>query len=133
MAEINGWAVLVAAFASFMLGGPWYSKALFLNAWQREAGDTRGARSRQAPGPRLRPCFPVLAGRGGMLRGRPRTAARVAGRRGLRPAGGCGHCRGQLWHQLPVRQPQPHLVVDRWWLPHRAVSFVWLGARPLAL
>jgi hypothetical protein len=43
MAGINWWAVLVAAFASFLLGGPWYSKALFLDAWQREAGDTRTA------------------------------------------------------------------------------------------
>jgi hypothetical protein len=41
MAGINWWAVLAAAIVSFLLGGPWYSKALFLNAWQREAGDTR--------------------------------------------------------------------------------------------
>jgi len=41
MAGINWWAVLAAALASFLLGGPWYSRALFLNAWQREAGDTR--------------------------------------------------------------------------------------------
>ena len=132
MAEINWWAVLVAAFGSFLLGGPWYSKALFLNAWQREAGDTRvpGADKHPARSSALPSCS----------RWSRRHASRSSSDRGprcrspwLRPAGRCGHGRGQLWHQLPVRQPQPHPVADRRRLPHRAVSFVWLGARPLAL
>ena len=40
MPEINWIAVLVAAVASFLLGGLWYSKALFGKAWQRETGLT---------------------------------------------------------------------------------------------
>jgi hypothetical protein len=40
MPEINYIAVVVAALASFLLGGLWYSNALFGKAWQREAGVT---------------------------------------------------------------------------------------------
>ena len=38
MPEFNIWAVITAALASFVLGGLWYSKALFGKTWQREAG-----------------------------------------------------------------------------------------------
>ena len=38
MNGINVWAVLLAAVSSFMLGGLWYSNALFLKAWTRAAG-----------------------------------------------------------------------------------------------
>lgn len=38
MPEFNLWAVLVAALASFLLGGLWYSPLLFAKVWQREAG-----------------------------------------------------------------------------------------------
>ena len=38
MPEINWIAVLVAAVASFLLGGLWYSPMMFGKAWQREAG-----------------------------------------------------------------------------------------------
>lgn len=38
MPEFNIWAVLAAGAASFVLGGLWYSPALFGKAWQREAG-----------------------------------------------------------------------------------------------
>ena len=38
MLEVNIWAVLLAAGSAFMLGGLWYSAALFGNAWNREAG-----------------------------------------------------------------------------------------------
>ncbi len=38
MTSINLWAVLVAALASFLLGGLWYSKILFGELWQRETG-----------------------------------------------------------------------------------------------
>ena len=40
MPEFNIWAVLLAAVASFMLGGLWYSPLLFGRAWQRETGLT---------------------------------------------------------------------------------------------
>ena len=38
MNGINVWAVLVAAVSSFLLGGLWYSNALFLKPWTRAAG-----------------------------------------------------------------------------------------------
>jgi hypothetical protein len=41
MSQINYFAVLLAALTSFVIGGLWYSPALFGTVWQREAGDTR--------------------------------------------------------------------------------------------
>jgi hypothetical protein len=38
--QINLLAVLVAAVSTFLLGGLWYSKALFGALWQRETGLT---------------------------------------------------------------------------------------------
>ena len=38
MPELNIWAVLTAAATRFVLGGLWYSPALFGKAWQREVG-----------------------------------------------------------------------------------------------
>lgn len=38
MADINIIAVIVAAISSFVLGGIWYSKLLFEQAWLRESG-----------------------------------------------------------------------------------------------
>jgi hypothetical protein len=40
MPEVNYLAVIAAAVATFMLGGLWYSPALFGKVWQREAGVT---------------------------------------------------------------------------------------------
>ena len=40
MPEVNWLAVLAAAVSSFVVGGLWYSKAMFLKAWQRGAGLT---------------------------------------------------------------------------------------------
>jgi len=40
MHGLNWLAILVAAVGSFLLGGPWYSKMMFGNAWLRES---RGA------------------------------------------------------------------------------------------
>ena len=40
MPEVNWIAIVVAAVASFLLGGLWYSPALFGKAWQREVGLT---------------------------------------------------------------------------------------------
>ena len=38
MNNVNVWAVLVGAVTSFLLGGLWYSPALFGRLWCREAG-----------------------------------------------------------------------------------------------
>ena len=38
MPDVNYFAVIAAAVATFALGGLWYSPALFGKAWQREAG-----------------------------------------------------------------------------------------------
>lgn len=40
MPEINWLAALAAAVSSFVVGGLWYTPALFGKAWQREAGVT---------------------------------------------------------------------------------------------
>lgn len=37
-AALNGWAILVAAMAGFVVGGLWYSPALFQRAWAGAAG-----------------------------------------------------------------------------------------------
>ncbi len=38
--DVDYFAILVAALSSFMLGGIWYSKALFKNAWLESIGLT---------------------------------------------------------------------------------------------
>ncbi len=38
IASINYWAVLVAAVASFIVGGLWYSPAMFHRSWMHAAG-----------------------------------------------------------------------------------------------
>lgn len=43
MQDLNWLAVFVAALGSFLLGGPWYSPALFGGIWIREANDQRPA------------------------------------------------------------------------------------------
>ncbi|NJN40589.1 MAG: DUF1761 domain-containing protein [Gammaproteobacteria bacterium] len=40
MPEVNWLAVVAAAVSSFVIGGLWYSPAMFLKAWQRGAGLT---------------------------------------------------------------------------------------------
>ena len=40
MPEVNYLAVVIAAVASFLLGGLWYSNVLFGKVWQRESGVT---------------------------------------------------------------------------------------------
>ena len=40
MPELNWLAVIAAAASAFLLGGLWYSKAMFLKAWQRGSGLT---------------------------------------------------------------------------------------------
>jgi len=43
MSDINIWAVLAAAISSFVLGGLWYSHAVFGGIWNQEAGRGREA------------------------------------------------------------------------------------------
>jgi hypothetical protein len=38
--QLNIWAVLVAALSTFLIGGLWYSPALFGKVWMRENGFT---------------------------------------------------------------------------------------------
>jgi hypothetical protein len=40
MSDLNIWAVIVAAASSFLLGGLWYSSALFGSIWNRHSGNT---------------------------------------------------------------------------------------------
>lgn len=39
--EINYWAVLVSALATFAIGSIWYSPVLFANVWMKELGFTK--------------------------------------------------------------------------------------------
>jgi hypothetical protein len=41
MSDLNYYAILLAAVCSFILGGPWYSKAMFGKVWNREALATK--------------------------------------------------------------------------------------------
>lgn len=41
MDHLNIWAVLVAALSTFLIGGLWYSPAVFGKAWMRENGFTQ--------------------------------------------------------------------------------------------
>ena len=38
--ELNYWAILAAALSTFLIGGIWYSPAVFGKAWMRENGFT---------------------------------------------------------------------------------------------
>ena len=38
--QLNIWAVLVAALSTFLIGGLWYSPAVFGKAWMKENGFT---------------------------------------------------------------------------------------------
>lgn len=40
MEQVNYWAILVSALSTFLIGGVWYSPALFGKAWMRENGFT---------------------------------------------------------------------------------------------
>lgn len=40
MPQFNIWAVIVAAISTFLIGGLWYSPALFGKVWMRENGFT---------------------------------------------------------------------------------------------
>ena len=50
MPEVNWLAVLAAAASAFLLGGLWYSPALFQKAWQRGAGVTDDKMQKGHPG-----------------------------------------------------------------------------------
>jgi len=50
MPEVNWLAVVAAATSAFLLGGAWYSKAMFLNAWQRGSGLTDDQLQKGHPG-----------------------------------------------------------------------------------
>ncbi len=38
MSDLNPWAIVVATLAGFLIGGVWYSQALFGRSWRRAAG-----------------------------------------------------------------------------------------------
>ncbi|MDH4047461.1 MAG: DUF1761 domain-containing protein [Gammaproteobacteria bacterium] len=53
LASINWLAVIAATAAAFALGGLWYSKYLFGNAWMQEVGLTQESRDNFRLGPIL--------------------------------------------------------------------------------
>jgi hypothetical protein len=48
--SLNYWAVLAAAVSAFVIGGAWYSPALFGKLWQRETGLTDAQLQAGSPG-----------------------------------------------------------------------------------
>jgi hypothetical protein len=50
MPEVNWLAVVAAAASAFLLGGLWYSKAMFLKSWQRGSGLTDDQMQKGHPG-----------------------------------------------------------------------------------
>jgi hypothetical protein len=50
MPEVNWLAVVAAALSSFVIGGLWYSKLMFLKAWQRGSGLTDDQLQKGHPG-----------------------------------------------------------------------------------
>lgn len=49
MQQINWWAILVAAVSNFLIGGMWYSPALFGKVWMRANGFTEADLRRGSP------------------------------------------------------------------------------------
>ena len=49
MEQINIWAILTAALANFLIGGLWYSPALFQRAWMRANGFTEADHEKGSP------------------------------------------------------------------------------------
>jgi hypothetical protein len=49
MENLNWWAIVLAAVCSFLLGGPWYSAAMFGKVWNREAKNTEPPGSGHPP------------------------------------------------------------------------------------
>lgn len=47
--SVNIWAILVAALASFLIGGMWYSPALFGKVWMRANGFTEADLQKGSP------------------------------------------------------------------------------------
>jgi hypothetical protein len=114
-----------------MLGGLWYSRALFGAVWQREAGDTRKpGKGHPARIFGVSCWFALLAAAlYGCVMPVPPSAVQApcpgARRR-------CRHRRGELRHQLPVRHSQHQAAAHRRGLSHPAVRHLWPGAVALA-
>ena len=129
MADLNLWAVLVAAVSGFVLGGLWYSPVLFGRAWQREAGLS----DEQLKGTNMVFVFGLsFVHRVIRVRDVPRPAAALGagiGRRFFRRLvlGGC-----ELRHQLLVRAQVAEIVRHQRGLPHLAVHPDRLDPRTLA-
>ena len=82
MPDVNWLAVLTAAISSFLLGGLWYSPAMFLKAWQRGAGLTDEQLQKGGhPAKMYGGAFAALAHRRGDVRDVPRQAPGRARRR----------------------------------------------------
>jgi hypothetical protein len=120
MADVSWIGVVVAAIASFVIGGLWYSPLMFTRVWQREARVSENVQGRsmamiftaafalQLLGALLLAAF--IGVRPGAVE---RRGVRFSGRPVLR--GGCAR------RELPVRGPQPQALADQWRLQRRHV------------
>ena len=122
MPDINWLAVLTAALSAFLLGGLWYSPAMFLKAWQRGAGLTDEQLQKGGhPGKIYGGAFVlslVAAATFAMFLGK----LPVGHGDRLRPLRGTLLGRRELRHQLPVRAQEPRALSRERRLPHASSS-----------
>lgn len=125
--SVNFWAVLVAALANFLIGGMWYSPALFGKIWMRANGFTDADLQRGSPavifGVSALFCLIMSANLGFFLAG-PETT--------LGFAVGAGVAAGLGWAALGLgvvalfeRRPWSYIFVNGGYL---TVSFAVMGA-----
>ena len=121
MPEVNYLAVVVAAVASFLSGGLWYSNALFGKVWQRESGvtDAQLENGNMARIFGLSLVLSLIAAWVFALFLGPRPPAALGPWRRVlrRPVLGDG----QLRHELSIRTPQLETIPHQRRLPHAAI------------
>jgi hypothetical protein len=125
--KLNVWAVLAAAAANFVIGGMWYSPALFGKVWMRANGFTDADLRRGSPalifGVSFVFCLIMAANLGAFLAGPETTLAFAVG---------AGTAAGLGWAALGLgvvalfeRRPWSYIVVNGGYL---TVSFAVMGA-----
>jgi Protein of unknown function (DUF1761) len=95
-ANVNWISVVVAALATFVIGGLWYSPVLFLKPWQRAMNVTADQPRHPVKTFGLAYVFSVLSCAATERQRRRWLEARAVSR--------CRICCGELWRQLSIRE-----------------------------
>ena len=128
--DMNLWAVLLAAVSSFLLGGLWYSQALFGRAWNlANGGQVQSGHPAKVFGVSLVFSLVAATAFAAWLGAAPPLADARQGR----CPGRLRLCRRQLWHQLPVRPTLVQVVAHRRGLSHGSVRALRPDPRVMAL